>query len=921
MATTPQPLPQPAVEQGGSLAPLLTPKTVAVIGATETPGSVGRTVTWNLLAQPFGGVVYPVHPNRTSVLGVKAWPRVSAIPDQIDLAVVVTPATTVPGIIAECAQCGVRAAIIISAGFAELGPAGARLTQDVLAHARRGGMRILGPNCLGLANPQTGLNATFAGTQAKPGHVAFLSQSGALGCAVLDWAEREGMGFSGFASVGAMLDVGWADLLDWYARDPRTTAIALYLESVGDARTFCSAIREAARSKPVVAIKAGRTVAGAAAAAVHTGADAGDDAVIDAALDQAGVIRVDRIDELFAMADLLGKAPRPAGARLGIVTNAGGPGVLAVDALIHAGATLATLHPDTIDRLDHELKLPWSRANPVDILGDADPARFRSALEATLGDPAVDGLLAILTPQDMTDGEWTATVVVDVARQHPQKPVLAAWMGGAAIEAGRARLAEAGIPVFPTSDAAAQAFARLANQAETLRALYATTGDAPRTYASSIAMTKAQVATGEVLGEARRTGRTLLTEAESKDVLAAYDVPVTATVVASNQAEAVAAAKRIGYPVAVKLHSRTVGDKSAVGGVRLGLTNPEQVKAAVAAIEEGVYTALGGEHFHGVTVQPHIADGIDVLIRVSQDPQFGPVLSFGLGGALTGLVADLAMALPPLTTPVARRLVGRTRIGQALESQGRHGRQLGLANAGGSRVADQLAHALVQVGRLVVNQPWIREIEINPVRCGDDGAVALDARITLHPSEIPLAQLPRPALRPYPLEWEGAVQLKDQTRVQLRPVTAEDEPLMAALLRNLGERTMQDQDGQPTSLGERLAHDRLADLCQADYDREIAVTATLATTGECLALGRLSRRRLDRTTADLRLVVADRWHRRGLGSSLLGHLIAVARREGLRRIEAIVPTDRPFFGEMCRKVGFTFEAGTTNLGLLAVLVL
>ncbi len=459
------------------------PKSIAVIGATEKAGSVGRTILRNLVTNPFGGTVFPVNPKRPSVLGLKAYPSITAVPDRVDLAVVVTPAPTVPDIIGECAEAGVRGAIIISAGFKEIGPEGAALEHRIMERARRGRMRVIGPNCLGMMNPRTGLNATFAGAMARPGSIGFLSQSGALCTAILDWSFHAHVGFSAFVSVGSMLDIGWGDLIDYLGDDPRTSSIIVYMEAIGDARAFLSAAREVALTKPIIALKAGRTQAAAKAATSHTGSLAGSDEVLEAAFRRCGVLRVERIAELFSMAEVLAMQPHPRGPRLSILTNAGGPGVLATDALIAGGGELAPLAPETVEALDHILPPHWSHDNPIDILGDADPDRYAKALEVAAKDPNTDGLLVILTPQAMTDPTQTAERLKTYARLQG-KPILASWMGGTEVAAGETILQHSAIPTFPFPEVAAQAFTAMWRYSRNLHALYETPilpadGDAP----------------------------------------------------------------------------------------------------------------------------------------------------------------------------------------------------------------------------------------------------------------------------------------------------------------------------------------------------------------------------------------------------------------------------------------------------------
>ncbi|HEY9832913.1 MAG TPA: CoA-binding protein, partial [Stenomitos sp.] len=518
---------------------IFAPKNVAVIGATEKAGSVGRTLLWNLISNPFGGTVFPVNPKRPSVLGIKAYPSIAAVPETVDLAVVVTPAPTVPGVIGECVAAGVKGAIIISAGFREVGEQGIQLEQDVIKQARQGRMRIIGPNCLGVMSPVSGLNATFASAMARPGNVGFISQSGALCTSILDWSFRENVGFSAFMSIGSMLDVNWGDLIYYLGDDPATRSIVIYMESIGNARSFLSAAREVALTKPIIVIKAGRTEAAAAAAASHTGALTGSDEVLEAAFRRCGVLRVNMIDDLFNMAEVLAKAPRPKGKRLTILTNAGGPGVLATDALISEGGELASLSPQTVDELNQLLPTHWSHSNPIDVLGDADPNRYAKACEIALNNPESDGLLAILTPQAMTAPTQTAQQLVDMLQKRgshfPVKPILASWMGGAEVAEGEAILNKAKIFTLPFPDTAARVFNYMWRYAYNLRGIYET----PILEGGADEKAPDRVRATEIIQLIRASGRTLLSEFESKQLLKAYGIPTVETQIAQSEAEAV----------------------------------------------------------------------------------------------------------------------------------------------------------------------------------------------------------------------------------------------------------------------------------------------------------------------------------------------------------------------------------------------
>lgn len=524
------------------------PQTVAVIGATEKPGSVGRTLLWNLIINPFGGTVFPINLYRHSVLGIKAYSTIFDVPEKIDLAVIVTPVPTVPKIICDCVEAGIKGAIIISAGFKEAGEKGLVLEQEILQQAQRGKIRIIGPNCLGVMNPISGLNATFASQMARPGNVGFISQSGALCTSILDWSLKENVGFSAFISIGSMLDIGWGDLIYYLGDDPQTKSIIIYMESIGNARSFLSAAREVALTKPIIVIKAGRTAAAAKAAASHTGALTGSDAVLDAAFRRCGVLRVNSISDLFDMSEVLAKQPRPQGSRLTILTNAGGPGVLATDTLIENGGELATISPEIMTSLNEILPPQWSHNNPIDILGDADPQRYQKALEIVTKDPNSDGLLVILTPQSMTDPTQIA-VQLKAYAQLSNKPILASWMGGNDVAAGEQILNSQGIPTYAYPDAAARVFSYMWKSSYNLRGIYETPV-LPTLICDVNTRNCANIA--NIIQGARTAKRTILTEFESKEILAAYGIPVVVGCIAKSADQAVKCAENIGYPVVFK---------------------------------------------------------------------------------------------------------------------------------------------------------------------------------------------------------------------------------------------------------------------------------------------------------------------------------------------------------------------------------
>lgn len=697
-----------------SLEYFFQPRSIALIGATEREGSVGRAIWENL--RDFKGEVFPVNAKRTEILGVKAFPSIAALPQVPDLVIIVTPATTVPQIVEDAGAAGVRAVVVISAGFKETGVEGAELEKRTLEAAKRHGVRLIGPNCLGLMNPHAGLNATFATSMARPGRVAFLSQSGALCTAILDWSHDQHVGFSAFVSTGAMADVGWGDLIRHFGNDPHTESIVMYMESVGgDAAAFLEAAREVAAHKPIVVIKVGRTSEASKAAASHTGAMTGSDAVLDAALRQSGVLRVDTIEEIFDMAEVLSKQPLPAGPRLAIVTNAGGPGALATDALVLGGGELAALSDDTLEALNEVLPAHWSHHNPVDVLGDADAARFATALRVVKNDANVDGVLAVLTPQAMTNPTAIAREVVKIAQENG-KPLLASWMGAQSVNEGRAILNAAGIPTYDYPDEAALAFVRMRERR--LRLFWL--NESLAAHAEDVPELPSVI--GGMIDAVLKSGRTLLTELEAKQVLFAAGIPIVETHAAYDEAAAVAAAEALGFPVVVKLLSPTITHKSDCGGVQLNLHDADAVRHAWRLIRDNVTKLHGAAAFEGVTVQRMVTrKGTELILGASTDAQFGPVLLFGAGGTLVEVLQDRALVLPPLNHALARRWIEQTKIARVL--RGVRGRPAVDFHA--------LDEVLVKFARLVHQERRIVELDINPLLASPEGIVALDARVVV----------------------------------------------------------------------------------------------------------------------------------------------------------------------------------------------
>ncbi len=870
---------------------VFSPRSVAVIGASEKPGSFGRNLLWNLLSNPFGGTVFPVNPNRPSVLGIKSYPRISEIPEAIELAIVATPAEIVPDVISECAAAGVPAAIVISAGFRETGPEGLQLEMQVKERLKGSRMRIIGPNSLGVMNPLNGLNATWASTIARPGSVAFISQSAALCTAILDWSLREMVGFSAFMSIGSMLDVGWGDLIDYFGDDPRTHSIVCYMESIGDARSFLSAAREVTLNKPIIVIKAGRSESSARAAASHTGALAGSDEALEAAFRRCGVLRVNTISDVFYMSEVLGKQPRPRGNRLVVLTNAGGPAVLGADALTALGGALAELSPPSIEALNSFLPPHWSHGNPVDILGDADPQRFQKALDIIIKDPNGDGTLIVTAPQGATSPTTMAELLRPYART-TGRPLLASFMGGADVAAANEILNRAGIPTFPFPDTAARVFNYMWRYSYNLRGLYETP------VARSIADPDRNAATA-LVNAAREGGRTVLNEYESKQLLAAYRIPIVETRVANSEEDAIAAANETGYPVVLKLFSDTITHKTDVGGVQLSIRNENGVRTAFWLIRENVTRKFGAEHFRGVTVQPMISheNGYELIIGSTIDAQFGPVLLFGSGGQLVEIYKDRALGLPPLNTTLARRLMEQTKIYTALK---------GVRGRPPVDIA-AIEELLVRFSQLVVEQPWIKEIDINPLLASPAGLTALDARVIVHGPEMTEDALPHSAIRPYPSQYAGEWKLKDGTPVLIRPTRPEDEPLMIKFHEKLSDRSVYLRYFQPLKLSQRVAHERLTRICFIDYDREMALVTIHKNeqTGEeeIIAVGRLSKLH-GVNEAECAVLIGDEWQHQGLGTELFRRSMEIAKAEKIARVISTMLVENREMRAICKRLGF-----------------
>jgi acetyltransferase len=870
---------------------LFAPERVAVVGAGGNRDSVGRLVLENLLGGDFGGVVYPVNPGREAVHGVQAYASVADTPATPDLVVVCTPASTVAGIVENCGEAGVPAIAVLSAGFRETGAAGAKLERTVSETAGRfDGLRILGPNCLGLLVPRLGLNASFAASLPSDGHLAFVTQSGALATSVIDWAVEERIGFSHVVSLGNMLDVDLGDMIDYLGQTPGTRALILYVESVTNPRKFMSAARAFARNKPIVVYKGGRFPASAKATVSHTGAMAGEDTAYDAAFQRAGMVRVDRIEDVFSTAELLARERPPSRPRLGIVTNAGGPGVMAADTLLHRGGELAELAAETTAALREAMPASAALANPVDVLGDASPERFGVAVRALLADPGVDAVLVILTPQAMTDPLGTAEAVIE-ARRDGRKPVLTAWLGGPSVDPGMRALAAAGLPTYDYPEQAVEAFMHLVAYARNIETLYETPRSLPVAFALDRARVKALMST--VLAE----GEDVLSEASAKALLEAYEIPVTKPLPAESPDEAVAAAERLGYPVVLKVRSPDITHKTDVGGVATGVDTPEAVAAAYERILTSAAERAPDAKLRGVTVQPMVTTpGFELLVGARKDPTFGAVILVGAGGVTAEVLGDRAVGLPPLNERLADRLLRRLRTWPLLT--GHRGRA--------AVDLDSLLEVLIRFSHLVADYPEIEEIEINPLLATSEGVVALDARAVI---DRGLAGRPPPpfshlAIRPYPEEYTREITTAAGLRALLRPIKPEDEPLWHDML----SACSLDSIRMRFRAMVKHTHEMATRYCFIDYDRELAIVAEVEEDGErkLAGVGRLVSDP-DHNDAEYAVLVADPWQGKGLSDVLTDYCLEIAKSWGVGLVYAETTPDNRRMIAVMRAHGFEVE--------------
>ncbi len=867
---------------------LFRPRSVAVIGASNTPNTVGAALMHNMLTSGYEGPVMPVNPRYEAVAGVLAYPDVASLPVAPELAIIATPAATVPRLIGELGERGTRAAIVISAGLGAIqDEQGGSLQQAMLDAARPHLLRIVGPNCLGVLAPACGINASFAHVGALPGKVALVHQSGALCTALLDWAHGNGIGFSHFVTIGDAADVDFGDLLDYLGSDPDAQAILLYMESLRSARKFMSAARAAARNKPVLVVKAGRVAEGARAAASHTGALAGADDVFDAAFQRAGMLRVFDSAEMFDAVETLAHTARSRGERLAILTNGGGPGVIATDALVLGGGRMAELAPATIEALDKLLPATWSHANPVDIIGDADGERYARALDVLIDDAGVDAVLVLNAPTAVALGVECATGVARVAREKAKGgSVLTCWMGGHSAQQARRVLSQAGIPTYETPEAAVRAFMHLVRYRRNQQLLMETPPSVPDSFKP------ATEAARLVIEGALATGRGVLTETESKAVLSAYGVPTVETRIVTTPADAARVSAEIGLPVALKILSHDISHKSDVGGVVLDLETPEAVHEAARAMLERIERLRPDARLDGFTVQKMVRrpGAHELIVGATTDPVFGPVVLFGQGGTAVEVVGDRAVTLPPLNLKLAREVVERTRVARLLA---------GYRDRPPADI-DGVCQTLIKISQLVTDIAEIVEIDVNPVLAHAHGVLALDARIAVAPASSSGAE--RLAIRPYPSELEETFMLGDEV-VLVRPIRPEDEPAHREFISALDP-----EDIRFRFFGQvrELPHTQLARFTQIDYDREMAFIVTSKDeNGKPRTLGVVRTvTDPDNQAAEFAIIVASGLKRRGLGRFLLEKMIRYCRARGTREMVGEVLPDNERMLALTKRLGF-----------------
>ncbi|MES9968749.1 MAG: bifunctional acetate--CoA ligase family protein/GNAT family N-acetyltransferase [Candidatus Thiodiazotropha sp.] len=890
--------------QSHYLTPLFSPKSIAMFGASERKNSVGEVVFKNLISAGFKGRIYPINPKHEKVQGKKAYKSIDAINKPVELAVVATPAKTIPAIVQACGEHGVKTMIILSAGFRETGVTGRRLEDKVVELAKEYGIRFIGPNCLGLIRPDKGLNITFGNNNAAPGNLALVSQSGAICTAILDWAEVNEVGFSTVISTGIGADLDFGDYLDYLVSDPMTDSILLYVEGIKNARRFMSGLRAAARIKPVIVLKVGRHAAGAEASMSHTGALVGSDETFEAALARSGVLRVETVTQLFSAAKALSSRYRVYGDRLAIITNGGGPGVMAADRASDLNIELAEFSDDTVTELNKVLPDVWSHGNPVDIIGDAPPERYRDAVDTCLNDPDVDGTIVILTPQAMTEPVEVAKALIDLADQH-KKPILTSWMGGTQVEEARKLFNNAKLPTFRTLENAVDAFSYLSSYQKNQRLLLQTPAKSSRRHIDPDTE-GARLIIESALAEQRK----ILTEPESFALLGAFRINAVRNGIARSANEALILAESIGFPVAMKIYSPDISHKSDAGGIRLNISNAQVVRSTYRDLIEQVKETRPEANVEGVTVEQmyQSPNGRELLIGIVRDPVFGPVISFGSGGTTVEVMGDSAIALPPLNRRLASDLIDRTKAAKLL-SQFRH---MPPANR------EALIDVLLRVSTMACELPWIQEMDINPLIVDDQGAVAVDARIRVdfpRPSTDPYNHL---AIHPYPVNLVNRTQLPNGTNIVIRPIRPEDADLEQTFTRQLSDEA---KYFRFMSSIQELTPEMLTRFTQIDYHNEMALIAVTEHDNHEIELG-VSRYVInpDKKSCEFALVVSDQWQRQGIGHKLMHQLMEIARDRGLERMEGEVLSNNFKMLDLMKSLYFGISTSVEDSSIKQVVI-
>jgi acetyltransferase len=878
---------------------LFEPNSIAIIGASETPNSIGVTLVRNMLDAGYKGKLFFVNPKHETVFGQKAYASVDTIPQRLDIAVICTRAETVPEIVETCGRSGCKNAIIISGGFAEAGPRGGALERAALENARRHGMRLIGPNCLGIMRPGSQLNLTFAHGSANPGTIGLISQSGALCTAILDWALPNKVGFSNVVSLGSESDIDFGEVLDYMVSDPRTENIFLYIEGIKNARRFMSALRAAARCKPVLLIKVGKHPAGEKAVLSHTGALVGADDVFDAALRRAGVVRLANVGQMYAAASALFSHFRPRGKRLAIITNGGGPGVMAADHAADIDIPLAQLDPATLTRLNEILPPNWSKANPIDILGDADPARYGAALQACIDDDHVDGVLAILTPQAMTDPTQAARTVIEVARQS-DKPLVTCWMGEEQVSEARKLFKGAGIPTFRTPEPAVDLFSHISNYYRNRQLLMQTPPSISEQAPPRLESARLVIET------ALMEGRKVLNEMESKAVLAAFRIPIAQTVVARSASEAMVLAEELGLPVVMKIDSPQIVHKTDSGGVRLNLNGLAAVRDAWLEIMDEVKKNRPDAHINGIAIEPMIQkpNGRELVVGMMRDKIFGPTIVFGSGGtSIEAYNSERAVALPPLNPVLVADMLASTRTTARL-GEFRNMPPVDMA---------AIESVLLRVSAMVCELPWISAMDINPLIVDENGAVAVDARITIENMPITAGRYDHMAIHPYPSHLKTGFQAKDGSQVTIRPIKPEDVRMEQEFVKALSPES---RYMRFMNTIREVSPAQLIRLTQIDYDREMAFVATIDEDGMEKELGVVRyATNPDGESCEFAIVVADDWQGKGLARRLMGTLIDTARSGGLRYMHGDFLAENSRMLAFVASLGFVLSAHPEDHGL------